>query len=174
MPRGQGLTKLFNAPLNSPQKPNQTEEEQIDQKFNNLVETWLKDSSCDESYREILVSFDTMFRLVAHNNILPVSRTIIDGLSSLGGDLILATEEKDNAFLNQALLLAAEEKISWRAFYTNQKSVPKAHFLESLGLTLTDTSSPTYLNSFEGHDWSNNRKQALEKKFFYQTSKREG
>jgi hypothetical protein len=120
-----------------------------------------------------------MFRLVAHNNILPVSRTIIDeidGLSSLGGTYS-ATEEKDNAFLNQALLLAAEEKISWRAFYTNQKSVPKAHFLESLGLnteTLTDTSSPTYLNSFEGHDWSNDRKQALEKKFFYQTSKREG
>lgn len=154
-PRGPGI---FNASLNFP--PSQTEtkqevtSEQADKRFNNLVEAWLKDLSCDESYREILVSFDTMFRLVAHNNIFS------------------QTEEKGNTFLNQALLLATEEKISWSAFYSNQKSVPKAHFLESLGLStesLTNTPPSTSLNPLEGQGWTNNGE---EKKFFYQTSKK--
>ena len=192
-------------PLSTSQKINQFSQtetkpgvtsEQADTRFNNLVEAWLKDSSCDESYREILVSFDTMFRLVADNNVLPVSRAIIDeidDLSSLTGpdpkgpvnepktnsanvnvkELRSQTEEKGNVFLNQALLLATEEKISWRAFYSNQKSVPKAHFLESLGLNtenLTNTSALTCLNPLEGKGWTNNRGETLEKKFFYQTS----
>lgn len=202
--RGQGATKPFNASLNSPQKlnqPSQTEtkhevvSEQADKRFNNLVEAWLKDSSCDESYREILVSFDTMFRLVTHNNVSPVSRTIIDEIDDLSAfkgpfkepktsivnaklkESYSQTEKKGNAFLNQALLLATEEKISWRAFYTNQKSVPKAHFLESLGFnteTFTNTSAPAYLNPLQGQGRANNREDTLEKKFFYQTSKKNG
>ena len=229
--RGQGATKPFNASLNSPQKlnqPSQTEtkhlapslfslclqsdgqseisgdevvSEQTDKRFNNLVEAWLKDSSCDESYREILVSFDTMFRLVTHNNVSPVSHTIIDEMDDLSASSMSLmmrgplkepktstvnatlkesysqTEKKGNVFLNQALLLATEEKISWRAFYTNQKSVPKAHFFESLGFnteTLTNTSAPTCLNPLQGQGWTNNREATLEKKFFYQTSKKDG
>ena len=202
--RGQGATKPFNASLNSPQKlnqPSQTEtkhevvSEQADKRFNNLVEAWLKDSSCDESYREILVSFDTMFRLVTHNNVSPVSRTIIDEIDDLSAfkgpfkepktsivnaklkESYSQTEKKGNAFLNQALLLATEEKISWRAFYTNQKSVPKAHFLESLGFnteTFTNTSAPAYLNPLQGQGRANNREDTLERKFFYQTSKKNG
>jgi acetyl-CoA carboxylase carboxyl transferase subunit beta len=229
--RGQGATKPFNASLNSPQKlnqPSQTEtkhlapslfslclqsdgqseisgdevvSEQTDKRFNNLVEAWLKDSSCDESYREILVSFDTMFRLVTHNNVSPVSHTIIDEMDDFSASSMSLmmrgplkepktstvnatlkesysqTEKKGNVFLNQALLLATEEKISWRAFYTNQKSVPKAHFFESLGFnteTLTNTSAPTCLNPLQGQGWTNNREATLEKKFFYQTSKKDG
>ena len=202
VPRGQGAAKLFNASLNSPQKLNQSSQtetkpgvtnEQADKRFNNLVEVWLKDSSCDESYREILVSFDTMFRLVAHNNVSTVNRTIIDEIgdfsSRIPSSLVEGrnsentklkeshsqTEEKDRPFLNQALFLATEEKISWRAFYTNQKSVPKAHFLESLGINTenrTNTSAPTSLNLLEGQGWTNNREETLEKKFFYQTSKK--
>ena len=211
-PRGKGLTKLFNASVNPPGKltqPSQIEEvlgEQIDKKLTNLVEAWLKDSSCDESYREILVSFDAMFRLVAHNK---ASDAIIDEIDDLpppsGASARLKepysqTEEKDfdghpldgrgwpsnplqqhvrpsrgNASLNQALLLGMKEKISWRAFYTNQKSVPKAHFLESLGLnteTLANTSASTCLNPLEGQGWTNSREETLEKKFFYQTSKK--
>jgi hypothetical protein len=175
--------------------------EQTDKRFNNLVEAWLKDSSCDESYREILVSFDTMFRLVTHNNVSPVSHTIIDEMDDLSASSMSLmmrgplkepktstvnatlkesysqTEKKGNVFLNQALLLATEEKISWRAFYTNQKSVPKAHFFESLGFnteTLTNTSAPTCLNPLQGQGWTNNREATLEKKFFYQTSKKDG
>ena len=194
-------------PLSTSQKINQSSQtetkpgvtnEQADTRFNNLVEAWLKDSSCDESYREILVSFDTMFRLVAHNNVLPVSRAItdeIDDLSSLRGpdpkgplnepktssanvnlkESRSQTAEKGNVFLNQALLLATEEKISWRAFYSNQKSVPKAHFLESLGLNtenLINTSALTCLNPLEGKGWTNNKGETLEKKFFYQTSEK--
>ena len=190
-------------PLSTSQKINQSSQtetkpgvtnEQAGTRFNNLVEAWLKDSSCDESYREILVSFDTMFRLVAHNNVLPVSRAIIDeidDLSSLTGPdpkgpvnepktssanvNLKESRSQTEDFLNQALLLATEEKISWRAFYSNQKSVPKAHFLESLGLNtanLTNTSALTCLNPLEGKGWTNNRGEALEKKFFYQTSEK--
>jgi acetyl-CoA carboxylase carboxyl transferase subunit beta len=201
-PRGQGLTKLFNTSVNPPGEltqplinyiDDQTEEvsgEQIDKKLTNLVEAWLKDSSCDESYREILVSFDAMFRLVAHNKASDTIIDEIDDLTSPSGasarleEVSSQTEEKGfdgyplhvrpskgNTFLNQALLLGMKEKISWRAFYTNQRSVPKAHFLESLGLnreTLTNTPAPTPL---EGQGWTNNREETLEKKFFYQTSK---
>ena len=193
VPRGQGAAKLFNASSKFPQNLNQSSQtetkpevtsEQADKRFNNLVETWLKDSSCDESYREILVSFDTMFRLVAHNNVSPVNRTIIDEIGDLSSrnsenaklkESHSQTEEKGRAFLNQALFLATEEKISWRAFYTNQKSVPKAHFLESLGINTenrTNTPAPISLNLLAGQGWTNNREETLEKKFFYQTSKK--
>ncbi len=193
MPRGQGAAKLFNASLSSPQNLNQSSQtetkpgvtsEQADKRFNTLVEAWLKDSSCDESYREILVSFDTMFRLVAHNNVSPVNHTIIDEIDNLSSrnsenaklkKSHSQTEEKGRAFLNQALFLATEEKISWRAFYTNQKSVPKAHFLESLGINTenrTNTAAPTSLSLLEGQGWTNKKEETLEKKFFYQTSKK--
>jgi len=108
--------------------------------FNTLLEA---SSSCDESYREILVSFETMFRLVAQTSTVD-----------------------DTTLLEEPLLLAAEEKISWRAFYTNQKSIPKAHFLESLRIdteTLTNASGRDYTPLHFDKDVS--------KRFVYQTSK---
>ena len=130
----------------------------LTRKLTNLVEAWLKDSSCDESYRgDIGSHLMPCFRLVAHNK---ASDAIIDEIDDLpppsGASARLKepysqTEEKGlrwppprwpgvaieplttnivrpsrgNAFLNQALLLGMKEKISWRAFYTNQKECAK-------------------------------------------------
>lgn len=149
--------------------PNQ----QTDQNFHNLLEDWLRNSSCDEAYREILVSFDTMFRLVAHQDVSVPSTSVISDTDNLNPlkpmDSVLeglhssgSKASKKSILLNQTLLLATEEKISWRLFYTSQKNTPKAHFLESL---LIDTEINPSRTSLSQSDSSGN--DGLEKKFFY-------
>ena len=108
----------------------------------NLLEA---SSSCDASYREILMSFDTMFKLV------------VDGISTLTDTNSLSTKDETSpgGISQDALLLAGEEKVSWRVFYTNQNHTPKAHLLESLRITpeATTNTSPC--------------------QFFYQTSRKD-
>jgi acetyl-CoA carboxylase carboxyl transferase subunit beta len=119
---------------------------QIDQQTlstnDNLLEA---SSSCDASYREILMSFDTMFKLV------------VDGTSTLTETNSLSTKDETSpgGISQAALLLAGEEKVSWRVFYTNQNHTPKAHLLESLRITPDATTNTSTCQ------------------FFYQTSRKE-
>ena len=74
----------------------------------------------------------------------------------LAGDTETEVSQKSNrsTVLDQALLIATENKISWRAFYNSQKSTPKTHFLKSL-------CADTRLDALHSVD-------VLEKKFFYE------
>ena len=182
--------------------------EPTDQSFANLIETWLADSSCDEAYRDILVSFDAMFNLVTQKGASEMIPAVGDDFNSLSHENIALnesfsqteeskkpydscksfTEGKEMSF-NQSLLLAAGEKVSWRAFYASQKGSPKANFLQYLSLD-TKTNSPVRLttrdesDSISGSEGSKRRMSVasrpieyqspgIEKKFFYKTTKKD-
>jgi acetyl-CoA carboxylase carboxyl transferase subunit beta len=185
--------------------------EPTDQSFTNLLETWLADSSCDETYRDILMSFDTMFNLVAQkgaSEMIPSVGSNTDDFSFVNHENIVLnesfsqTEESNKSYdnckpftegkevsFNQSLLLAAGEKVSWRAFYASQKGSPKAHFLQYLSLD-TETNSPARLTTRDGSDSTSEsegyerpmsvasrsveyKSPGIEKKFFYKTSKKD-
>nr|YP_009105847.1 beta subunit of acetyl-CoA carboxylase carboxytransferase [Microthamnion kuetzingianum]AIT94661.1 beta subunit of acetyl-CoA carboxylase carboxytransferase [Microthamnion kuetzingianum] len=103
------------------------------------------------SYREILLSFHTMFQFIADefltsnfdipsiNEINPV--TEFKTLSERGKseDKLLPTllenqkaelQSEEIDFLNKAISLASHETIQWRAFYMNSKLEPKKVLLE--------------------------------------------
>ena len=117
--------------------PGEKEGINTDPYHDNLLEA---SSSCDASYREILMSFDTMFKLV------------VDGTSTL-----TETNTLPDGISQAALLLAGEEKVSWRVFYTNQNHTPKAHLLESLRITPEATTNTSTCQFF----YQTNRKDSL-------------
>jgi len=117
-----------------------------DSRFANALQTWLKNSSCDSSYREILMSFQAMFSLFS----------LTDSISQemKNEDLFRAKKSDQSNILESALMIGTEEGIGWRAFYTNQKMAPKFIFLEHLNLDQKIT------NRELGPD-------TIDKKFFY-------
>lgn len=123
-----------------------------DAPFNAALASWLKDSSRDEPYRQILVSFQAMFSLLAASSSpatpLPSSEMAKTGkavvapvpvagsqLSSSSPQGVGNDAEPHGAspFLESAIAVGAEEDIAWRAFYTNQRLSPKVMFLEDMG-----------------------------------------
>jgi acetyl-CoA carboxylase carboxyl transferase subunit beta len=111
--------------------------------------------SCDSPYREILMSFDTMFKLVVDG-----LKKIEDGTSTVTETNTPNVKDETSAFIpdgisQAALLQAREENVSWRVFYTNQNQTPKGNLLESLRITPETTTDASTCQ------------------FFYQTTRKE-
>ena len=109
---------------------------------------WLIDTSLDEPYRDILMSFQAMFSLFTSQDLspsrsldsatsqlsgkarLPLSR-LVDrdeaGLPINGGNLgrSLGKEMSTPDLITLAFEVSANEAIGWRAFYTTHKASPK-------------------------------------------------
>jgi len=123
-----------------------------DAPFKAALTSWLKDSSRDEPYRQILVSFQAMFSLLAASsspvNPLPPSEMAKTGKAVVGPVPVAGSQPPSSSLqgvgnaaephgaspsLESAIAVGAEEEIAWRAFYTNQKLSPKVMFLEDIG-----------------------------------------
>ena len=161
--------------------------EPTDQSFTNLLKTWLADSSCDEAYRDILVSFDAIFNLVAQKGASEIMTSVGDDFNVVNESFSQTDKSYDSkeVSFNQSLLLAAGEKVSWRAFYTSQKGSPKAHLSFD-----TETNSPSRLTTRDESDSTSesegykrpmsvasrsveDQSPGIDKKFFYKTSKKD-
>lgn len=111
----------------------------------------MKASKSEFSYREILLSFHTMFQFIADefltssfdttsiNKINPVTEFKTLSETAKSEDKLVPTvlenkkaesQSEQIDFLNKAISLASHETIQWRAFYMNSKLEPKKVLLE--------------------------------------------
>lgn len=123
---------------------------------------WLLDTSSDEHYRDILMSFQAMFSLFARHDSSPASavnlltpqlsgedrssrpeqNNIVDASEAIGGPRSFSLPHHDGGgegytsdLINLAFEVSANEAIGWRAFYTTHKASPKMALFSHMDLS---------------------------------------
>ena len=96
-----------------------------------------KDNSADFLYREVLTSFETMFALMAPQDVPGRAQQLQrHDMSATGKPSQSAVIDSPDAFVEQALAVARNESIQWRSVYASSSSTSMVPFLD---VFLTET-----------------------------------
>jgi hypothetical protein len=109
-----------------------------------------KESLSDLSYRDILISFQTMFDLFSVDPVISLDFSKSTEKTSSK----LEYNQKSTSALEDSISIAKTEVIEWRASYVTQKIEPKINFLKDFSEQFKD---------------ENKMSSKTEKKFFYRT-----
>ena len=116
--------------------------------FKNLMQNWIQDESSDFSYREVLLSFQTVFSLFTQKVVGKDSSLNEDDKSqhNVVNPPVSLDKESSLSLINDGISLVNTESIAWRAFYLDQKISPKLNFFETCLATDIQTSVDSLAN----------------------------
>ena len=112
------------------------------------MQNWIQDESSDFSYREVLLSFQTVFSLFTQKVVGKDSSLNEDDKSqhNVVNPPVSLDKESSLSLINDGISLVNTESIAWRAFYLDQKISPKLNFFETCLATDIQTSVDSLAN----------------------------